>query len=94
VSGFSGEVHSDEGLAVDKSIKEIIHSKLLGSGLTYLDINFNQQELLDLLDMPGLDFVDRIIVQTCKKRNLVLLTDDADFREIDIPILSLNPNMF
>lgn len=86
--------NSDEGLLVDKSIKEIIRSKLPGSGLSYLDINFNQQEILNLLDMPGLDFVDRIIVETCKKKNLVLLTDDADFRDIDIPILSLNPNMF
>lgn len=38
-----------------------------------------------------LDFNDSLIVELCKKNRLTLVTDDGDFRNTDIEILTANP---
>lgn len=85
---------SEIGNATQREIIHILKNRLPGSGIRYIDLSFDHQGILDLFDISGLDFTDRVIVETCKVNDFVLLTDDADFRDSDIPILSLNPNMF
>lgn len=85
---------SESGIQTQNEIKSIIKNNLPRMGFTYLDTSFTHDEIIQILDISNSDFIDRVIVETCKRKNLVLFTDDADFRDSDIPIFSLNPIMF
>lgn len=52
---------------------------------------FNQQELEQMLIIDELDFVDKSTVTICRENNFVLLTNDRDFKNTDIDVLSGNP---
>lgn len=54
---------------------------------------FSKQEIEDFLVVDELDFIDKAIVTTCKENALVLLTNDKDFRNTDIDVLSGNPKL-
>jgi hypothetical protein len=47
-----------------------------------------------LLVIDRLDFVDRSIVAICGDRSYVLFTDDGDFRDSSIEVLTNNPVYF
>lgn len=47
--------------------------------------------LLESLEQNSLDFTDMLIYHTCQKENLVLMTDDGDFRKASFDIFSHNP---
>ena len=49
--------------------------------------------LEELLVVDELDFNDKIIFSLCKEKNMVLLTNDSDFVQSDIDILSANPKL-
>jgi hypothetical protein len=58
-----------------------------------IENGFQQLALDDLLDEYQLgdsDFNDQIFVSLCKRENLILVTDDADFKGQGIPILTAN----
>lgn len=48
-----------------------------------------KDELDDLLIKQG-DFNDQLITSLCIEKNYVLLTNDADFKDTDVEVLSLN----
>lgn len=50
-------------------------------------------EIKDFLRNDGLDFSDKGIVSLCKESDFVLLTNDKDFANVDIDILTANPNL-
>jgi predicted nucleic acid-binding protein len=54
---------------------------------------FNKQEMESLLAVDDLDFVDKSTVEICKENSLILLTNDKDFRNADIDILTGNINI-
>jgi len=56
--------------------------------------NFNCMEISSFLIVDELDFVDKVIMSVCKENNLVLLTNDADFKNSDLDIISGNPKIF
>lgn len=60
------------------------HFKVVGKA-------FNQQEIESCLFIDELDFVDKGTVLLCQQNNLVLLTNDKDFRNAGIEILTGNP---
>jgi predicted nuclease of predicted toxin-antitoxin system len=41
--------------------------------------------------MDALDFLDKGILKTCQDNNFVLLTNDKDFKNANIDILTGNP---
>lgn len=45
------------------------------------------------VDANELDFVDKAIVSLCKENNLVLLTNDKDFKNADLDILTANTSI-
>jgi hypothetical protein len=47
-----------------------------------------------LLVIDRLDFVDRSIVAICGDRSYILFTDDGDFRDSSIEVLTNNPVYF
>jgi predicted nucleic acid-binding protein len=53
--------------------------------------NFNKKEIEDYLEVDELDFVDKVIVTLCKEHTFVLLTNDKDFKNTDLDILTGNP---
>jgi predicted nucleic acid-binding protein len=54
---------------------------------------FNKQEIESYLTVDELDFVDKATVTLCKENALVLLTNDKDFKNTDLDILTGNPSI-
>lgn len=55
--------------------------------------SFNEWKLSDLLNDFGSgvhDFNDQLIVETCRKHGLTMLTNDADFTEGGVTVLTAN----
>jgi hypothetical protein len=59
-----------------------------------VDKSFTKDELIQLFVVNRLDFVDKLIVLTCTESNYVLLTNDGDFKDSDVDILSNNEVFF
>jgi len=51
---------------------------------------YGQKEIENFLIVDELDFVDKSIINICKENDFVLLTNDKDFRDTDIDILTDN----
>lgn len=54
---------------------------------------FSGQEIENLLVLDSLDFVDKATVSLCKENSFVLLTNDRDFKNADLDILTGNPRI-
>lgn len=62
--------------------------------LKYFEVvesSFSKTEIEKYFTLDELDMIDKGIVTTCKKYNFILLTNDKDFKNSDIDILSGNP---
>lgn len=73
-----------------------IHIILKNQVLPYIGVigkNFTKSEIESLLVVNELDFVDKSIVVICKENSLVLLTNDRDFKNADLEILTGNSNI-
>lgn len=53
----------------------------------------NMDNLLQVYKEGNSDFNDQIISALCNNKNLLLLTDDGDFKGQNIPILTANPKL-
>ncbi len=82
--------NSQEGQDTLKDIYLIVKDEIL-SKLNVIGKAFNKQEIENSLIVDKLDFVDKAIVTLCKKNTLVLLTNDKDFKDSDLDILTCNP---
>ena len=49
--------------------------------------------LIDEFEKADSDFNDQILAELCKRRNLKLVTHDADFRDRGLNILTTNPRL-
>ncbi len=64
---------------------------------TYVDFGCNPVSMRDLVERFGedqADFNDALIVHHCRQRDLILVTDDGDFRGSGLRLLSHNPKYF
>lgn len=64
--------------------------------LKYFEVvasSFSKTEIEKYFTLDELDMIDKGIVTTCKKYNFILLTNDKDFKNSDIDILSGNPRI-
>lgn len=55
---------------------------------------FTQTDIEKFLEDGNLDVIDKAIVSICLENNLVLLTNDKDFKNSGIPILTDNRHFF
>ena len=62
------------------------HCKRIENGFESVDIT----ALIDKYAAGNSDFNDQVLVALCKKRGLKMVTDDADFKGKDIPVLTAN----
>lgn len=77
-------------IAIADAVGRIMkHSIRVGDCFPSIDI----EELLSELENQGSDFNDVMLVEICKTKNLKLLTDDADFKSYNIPILTGNKKL-
>lgn len=51
---------------------------------------FTKDDITSVLNVDQMDFYDKIILKLCEENNFVLLTNDIDFRNADIDILTAN----
>jgi predicted nucleic acid-binding protein len=78
-------------------IMDEVNKTLINDVLPYVALAgkiFNTQELAKLLKYDGLDFNDKEIVTICKEKNFAVVTDDFDFYDRSIPVLTCNPRFF
>jgi predicted nucleic acid-binding protein len=54
---------------------------------------FEKQDIESYFSVDELDFVDKATVTLCKENALVLLTNDKDFKNTDLEILTGNPSI-
>lgn len=59
-----------------------------------IDKSFNKEELTEFLYYDQLDFNDKGIAQICRDEDLVLITNDSDFKDSELTILSGHPAFF
>ena len=78
-----------EGIKSAKEINVIVNEKIL-KYFELINSSYSKQELTDCLEMYTLDFNDKLIYKSCINNNFVLLTDDKDFVNYDLDILTLN----
>ena len=52
--------------------------------------NINLLGVVATFELGGEDFNDLLIVETCRSKSCVLVTDDGDMRSSDVPIVTAN----
>lgn len=85
--------NSQEGQDALKDICIIVKDEIL-SRFDVVEKSFDKQEIEGCLVVSELDFVDKALVVLCKENNLILLTNDRDYKSTDLDILTGNPNFF
>ena len=85
---------SNQFKSISKDISETVKQILKNCRLT--KIEFEIDDMLRLLTEYAIghsDFNDQIIVDICRKNKLKLVTDDGDFKNADISIVTANPSL-
>jgi hypothetical protein len=59
-----------------------------------IEKSYGKSDMLKLFGVNRLDFVDKLFVLLCSERNFALRTNDGDFVDSDIDILSNNDVFF
>ncbi len=62
------------------------HFKIIGK-------SFNKNDIESFLTLNQLDFIDKAITSICFENNFVLLTNDKDFKNSGLDILTGNPHI-
>ena len=83
---------SETGMLVREEIFSNIRTML--QRLQYIPSNLSHSEITNLFTADSLDFNDKLIAETCRKNAYVLVTDDADYKDADIELLSANSILF
>jgi len=84
--------NSQDGKDVISDIYLIVQSDILSS-FKIIGKSFNKSDIEGFLIVDQLDFVDKATVTICAENNLVLLTNDRDFKNSGLDILTGNPHI-
>lgn len=82
---------SETRLLIKSTVKDKILKQISVVNLQYEKKDI--EELIDHLEKKSIDFNDSHIAKLCKEKNLILLTDDGDYADSSIDIISGNPNL-
>jgi predicted nucleic acid-binding protein len=88
---FKNYRDSPDGRQTQSDIYEIGKKSLVS--FTVYGKEYSKADLLSFMTVDDLDFNDKGIVSLCADRKFVLATNDKDFSQQDIPIISANPNI-
>lgn len=84
--------NSQDGKDVISDIYLIVQNDILRS-FKIIGKSFNKIDIEGFLIVDQLDFVDKATVSVCTENNLVLLTNDRDFKNSGLDILTGNPHI-
>jgi predicted nucleic acid-binding protein len=84
--------NSQDGKDVIGDIYLIVQNDILSS-FKIIGKTFNKSDIDGFLIVDQLDFVDKATVSICSENNLVLLTNDKDFKNSGLDILTGNPHI-
>jgi predicted nucleic acid-binding protein len=71
-------------------VKQVLkHCTRVESGFSVLDIN----ALVDEYEKGDADFNDQVLTELCKSKGLTLVTDDADFKDRGLTIVTANRHL-
>lgn len=84
--------NSHEGKSALRDIYLIVKNQIL-TQFSVIDMSFNSQDIEGFLIVDELDFVDKATVEICSRYDLVLLTNDQDFKNCGLDILTGNPKI-
>lgn len=84
--------NSQEGKDALEDIYIIVKESIL-SRFKILESSFDGQKIEGFLSVDELDFVDKALASVCTENNLVLLTNDGDFKNSGLDILTGNPRI-
>lgn len=82
--------NSSNGKDSLKDIYITIEDDILAN-FTVLENAISYDDIKNYLIVEPLDFVDKAILQCCKKYDCVLITNDSDYKDSDIDILTSLP---
>lgn len=78
-----------EGQEALKDIYLIVKNDVLAT-FEVVERSFSKSDLLMMCHVDSLDFLDKAIVEICEENDLILLTNDKDYKHSQIDILSCN----
>lgn len=84
--------NSQYGKEVVNDIYLIVQNNILRS-FKIIGKSFNKSDIEGFLIVDQIDFVDKATISICTENNLVLLTNDRDFKNSGIDILTSNPHI-
>ncbi len=84
--------NSQDGKEVLEDIFIIVKNDIL-SRFKVVGKIFDNIEIERFLEVDELDFVDKATVSICSENNFVLLTNDKDFKNSELDILTGNPSI-
>ncbi len=84
--------NSQDGKDVISDIFLIVQNDILSS-FKIVGKSFNKSDIEGFLVVDQLDFVDKATVSICSENNMVLLTNDRDFKNSGLDILTGNPHI-
>jgi predicted nucleic acid-binding protein len=84
--------NSKEGINLNSDIFLIVRDNIL-KHFKVIGKSFNKSDIDSFLLVDQIDFVDKAIVSICSENNLVLLTNDRDFKNSGLDILTGNPHI-
>jgi predicted nucleic acid-binding protein len=88
-SNFKQFRDSRDGKDVLSDIYSLAQTQILDQ-FEVVGKSFSKDDIIHFLSVNGLDFLDKGILKICRNNNFVLLTNDKDFKNADIDILTCN----
>jgi predicted nucleic acid-binding protein len=80
---------SEQGQSALSDIYKIIENQIL-EDFNIVGKSFSEDDIKGFLNVDNLDFMDKGILRICQENNFVLLTNDKDYKNSDIDILTCN----
>lgn len=84
--------NSEEGQDVLNDIYTIIKEQIINR-FNFAGKAFSKDDINSFLSIDELDFVDKAIVSICTENDFILLTNDRDFKNSSLDILTGNPRI-
>lgn len=81
--------NSQDGKETIKDIYTIVEDTILNQ-FKIIEKPINKQYIQEFLQIDELDFIDKAIVSLCKENSLILITNDTDFKNSNLDILTGN----
>jgi predicted nucleic acid-binding protein len=92
LGNFKDFRNSQEGQEALSDIFLIVKEQILPT-FRIVGKTYSTTDIEKLLVVNELDFADKTIVEVCKDNSFVLLTNDRDFKNVDLDILTGNHNL-